>query len=157
MAEPHWMSYVAMVTGSIGAITGVAGAIMGYVGYRRSNKMKALDLRLELRKAVSDARLALEQLRDLIRNASKSRVNNLAARGMSQSGAMNAWNAEVKANNVKLGKLHQRVPAEGINYNTFGPNELESDLVAVYKCQKEIDALRDKYVSAMRSDKESRK
>ena len=156
MAEPHWMSYFAMVTGSIGAITGVAGAIMGYVGYRRSYKMKALDLRLELRKAVSDARVALEQLRNLIHTASRSRVNNLAARGMSQSGAMNIWNAEVKAENVKLGKLHHRVPAEGINYNTLSPNELESELVAVHKCQKEIEAIRDKYVSVMRSDEGSR-
>jgi hypothetical protein len=118
--------------------------------------MKVLDLRLELRKAVSDARVALEQLRDLIHTASRSRVNNLAARGMSQSGAMNIWNVEVKADNLKLGKLHQHVPAEGINYNTLGPNELESELVAVHKCQKEIEALRDKYVSAMRLDEESR-
>ena len=29
MAEPNLMSYVAMVTGSIGAITGIAGTIMG--------------------------------------------------------------------------------------------------------------------------------
>ena len=54
MAEPHWAGYVGMVTGVIGAITGIAGAIMGYIGYRRSNKLKSLDLRLELRKSISD-------------------------------------------------------------------------------------------------------
>jgi hypothetical protein len=153
VTEPNWMNYVAMATGIIGTITGVAGIIMGYVGYRRSCKMKALDLRLELRKAVSDARVALEQLRDFIQIASRSRVNNLAARGMSQSGSMKSWKAEVNADNVKLGKLYKHVPADEINYNTLGPNELESELVAVHKCQREIEAIRDKYISAMRSDK----
>lgn len=157
VADPHWMSYVGMVTGVIGAITGVAGAIMGYLGYRRSDKLKVLDLRLELRKAVSGTRVALEQLRKLIDTAKRSRVNNFAARGLSQSGAMKVWIDEVKADNVKIGELHQRAPAEGINYNTLGPSALESELVAVHKCQKEIEALRDKYVSAMRSDEESRK
>ena len=157
MAEPHWMGYVGMVTGVIGAVTGVAGAIMGYVGYRRSNTLKSLDLRLELRKAATDVRIALKQLRELIDAASRSRANNLAARGMSQSGAMHGWNNEVKADNAKLGKLHECVPAEGISYNTLGPSALESELVAVHKCQKEIEVLRDKYISAMRSDEESRK
>jgi len=106
VAEPHWMSYVGMVTGIVGAITGVAGAIMGYLGYRRSDKLKVLDLRLELRKAVSDARVALEQLRELIHTANRSRVNNFAARGLSQSGTMIKWNAEVKtADLLEISKL----------------------------------------------------
>lgn len=48
MAAPDWVSYV-------GAATGVAGFVMGYVAYRRSGAMKALDMRLELRRAGTDS------------------------------------------------------------------------------------------------------
>jgi hypothetical protein len=48
MADATWLSYVGAITGVIGTVTGIAGATMGYVGYRRSVKVKALDLRLEL-------------------------------------------------------------------------------------------------------------
>jgi hypothetical protein len=40
------------VTGIIGAITGPAGCILGVLSYRRSQQIKALYLRLELRKRV---------------------------------------------------------------------------------------------------------
>ena len=157
MAEPHWISYVSIVTGSVGAVTGIAGAIMGFVGYRRSNKLKALDLRLELRKAVCDAHITLRQSRELILAADQSRMAVLAARGLSQSGNMKSWKGEVEASNKKLVKLHERIPAEGIDYKTFGTSELESELVAVHRCKKEIEIIRDKYISAMHSDEESRK
>ena len=66
MTDPHWTSYVGMATGIVGAITGVSGAIMGYIGYRKSSQNKALDLRLELKKAVaninSDYKILLEQI-----------------------------------------------------------------------------------------------
>jgi hypothetical protein len=47
MAEPHCTGYVGIATGIVGSITGIAGEIMGYVSYRRSNNIKALDVRLE--------------------------------------------------------------------------------------------------------------
>ena len=49
----EWPPYVGVVTGIVGMITGVTGACLGYLGYRRSGRVKALDLRLELRKAGS--------------------------------------------------------------------------------------------------------
>ncbi len=48
MAEPHWMGYIGMVTGIVGAFTGIADAIMGYLSYKKSSSLKSLDLRLEL-------------------------------------------------------------------------------------------------------------
>ncbi len=73
MSEPDWMGYVGMATGIIGAITGISGAIMGYVSYRRSNSLKSLDLRIELRKAINVAQSNLQQLEKLIEHANKSR------------------------------------------------------------------------------------
>ena len=81
MTEPHWTSYVGMATGIIGAITGVSGAIMGYVSYRRSNRLKSLDLRLELRKAVNELQSNFSQIEKLIEYANQSRVAVFAARG----------------------------------------------------------------------------
>src|SRR6266576_178116 len=59
----EWPPYVGVVTGIVGMITGVTGACLGYLGYRRSGRVKALDLRLELRKAETATRAALEQVR----------------------------------------------------------------------------------------------
>lgn len=59
MSDPDWLSYA-------GVITGIAGATMGYISYRRTGKMKTLDLRLELRKAVNDLRSSVESLPSLL-------------------------------------------------------------------------------------------
>src|SRR6266508_6461106 len=56
MPDPASLSIIRAVTGLIGGITGIAGLVVGYIGYRRSQQIKALDLRLELRKQVSDLR-----------------------------------------------------------------------------------------------------
>ena len=56
MPDPASLSIIGAVTGLIGGITGIAGLVVGYIGYRRSQQIKALDLRLELRKQVSDLR-----------------------------------------------------------------------------------------------------
>jgi len=43
MVNPSWTDYVGAVAGVVGMLTGIFGAIMGYIGYRRSNQIKALD------------------------------------------------------------------------------------------------------------------
>jgi ribosomal protein L21E len=47
MTDTVWTGYVGMVTGIVGAVIGIAA-------YLRSNKIKKLDLRLELRKGLFD-------------------------------------------------------------------------------------------------------
>jgi len=148
VAEPHWMSYV-------GVATGVVAIIISIMNYRKINNLKVLDLRLELRKAVSEARVSIKQLSDLIHAADRSRMNNLSARGIS-GGQTASWKGEVKEGHAKLGALNQRVPAEGLDFKTLGQSELESELVAVHKCQKELEVLRDKFESAMNSDRDFR-
>jgi hypothetical protein len=157
MAEPHWTGYVGMVTGLIGAVTGIAGAIMGYISYRKSNRFKALELRLELRKAVSDVHADLPQLKELIDKANKSRQAVAAARGMHGSGAMEVWKNSIKADKVEMGGLFKRAPKVESTYDTLEIKELESELIAVHKLQGEIRGLRDKYLEAIRSDDENRK
>src|SRR6266850_1567817 len=66
----------------VGAVTGIVGSILGYLGYRQSRQIKSLDLRLELRKSVSDLRATVEELPGLLQRARESRAAINAARGI---------------------------------------------------------------------------
>ncbi len=157
MAESHWTGYVGMVSGTIGAITGIAGAIMGYIGYRRSNKLKSLDLRLELRKAISDAHADLTKLRKLIEDANISRKAVMAARGMFRSGAMAKWENEVELDRAKIGELTRNAPKIEATYDTLQAEELESELVSIHSLRGEINSFLAKYSNAISSDDEQRR
>ncbi len=157
MLEPDLMGYVGMATGIIGAITGISGAIMGYVSYRRSNNLKSLDLRIELRKAINVAHLNLRQLEKLIEYAYKSRERVAAATGKFKSGMMEKWQQEVEADKSAVKQLFQNVPAADNSYDNLTPKALESTLVEVHRFQIHIDELSKKYDAALRTDDEERK
>ncbi|MEM5434683.1 hypothetical protein [Paraburkholderia diazotrophica] len=61
-------------------ITAVGGEVMGFSGYRRSNQVKMLDSRLNLRKALGDAHNSLPTLRAVMNAAAGSRRAALAAK-----------------------------------------------------------------------------
>ena len=84
MPAPDWVSY-------LGAVTGLAGSVMGFISLRRSTTMKALDLRLELRKAEVDLLSLFRSLQPLLERAKLSRDRVNAARGMLRSGAATAF------------------------------------------------------------------
>ncbi|MDO8714611.1 MAG: hypothetical protein Q7K13_09095 [Polynucleobacter sp.] len=157
MSAPELMGYVGMATGIIGAITGISGAIMGYVSYRRSNSLKSLDLRIELRKAVNVAQSSFQQLAKLIEYANKSRQAVASAMGRYQSGMMEKWKQEVEADNNAIKTLFQNAPAADKSYDDLTPKVLESMLVEVHRLQVQIDELSKKYDAAVRADDEDRK
>src|SRR5271155_5809035 len=82
MAEPVFLSYV-------GAVTGITGAVLGYIGYRQSREMKAVDLRLQLGHAENELRVSLEHLPDLMALAKQSRERVSAMTG--QAGNLQLW------------------------------------------------------------------
>ena len=151
------MGYVGMATGIIGAITGISGAIMGYVSYRRSNSLKSLDLRIELRKAVNVAQSGLQQLSKLIEYANKSREAVASATGRFKFGMMEKWKQEIEADKNAVKRLFQNAPAADKSYDNLTPKELESTLVDIHRLQVQIDELRNKYDAAVRADDEERK
>lgn len=157
MADSNWTGYIGMATGIIGAITGVAGAIMGYVSYRKSNSLKALDLRLELRKAVTNLQSSLSQLEKQIDYANQSRQAVAAATGRSKSGMMEKWKQDVEVDKNAIKQLFQSAPAAGKNYDDLSPKELESNLIEIHRLQVQVDELRKKYDSAVQADDEARK
>lgn len=150
MADPHWTSYVGMVTG-------IAGAIMGCVSYRRINSMKSLDLRLELKKAINEVEIRIPQIEKLIEDTNKSRKAVASRTGRFYSGRMKRWEGEVKADKNKLAQLSESAPRSEENYDKLNPQELESKLIEVHKYQAQLKELKDKYDAAIRSDDEERK
>jgi hypothetical protein len=157
MADAHWMGYVGLTTGIIGAVTGVAGAVMGYVSYRKSNSLKSLDLRLELRKAINALQSTLSQVEKQIEYADKSRRAVASATGKIGSGMMEKWKQDVEADKDATKKMLQSAPPTNKSYDNLTSEELESALVETHRLQVEADELRKKYDSTVMADDEDRK
>ena len=150
MADSDWAGYVGMATG-------LFGAVMGYVGYRRSNQIKALDLRLELRKGLASAHESLSTLRELIDAAAGSRTNVLAARGLGRSGASVAWEQTLTADRAEVDRLAASLRDEAANFTAFTPEQLESELVSVHKVAAGISGLVTKYRDELAADDDARR
>ena len=145
MAEPHWTSYVGMITGLIGAVLGV-------MGYRKANEIKSLDLRLESRKAINDCTSAISKAKELLPHANQSRERIAAASGGYRSGAMQIWKQQYEQDSTKLSELANKVPSSEMNYDSLSPKQLESKLVEIHALQNEIDLVIKKYQSAVDED-----
>jgi hypothetical protein len=150
MADPHWTSYVGMVTGIIGAFTGI-------IGYLKASLLKSLDLRLELKKATHNAITDLRQIEELINKADKSRKAVAAARGMFRSGMMQKWTADVKKDKIQLMTLLDNAPNSEENIEKCSQRVLESKLIEIHKFQAAVKELKEKYVSEYNKDDEERK
>src|SRR5260370_19210530 len=107
MSAPLWLG---IITGCIGAVTGIAGSVMGYVSLRRVRRLKALDLRLELRKAEADARAISSELPALLAKSDRSRMAVAAFEGWVNSGAMGLWKGEVATDKAKVRTVLASVP-----------------------------------------------
>lgn len=156
MAEPQWTGYVGVATGIVGAIAGIAGMVLGYLGYKTSNSLKSLDLRLELRKSVSRIQSTLLQLSELIEYANQSRKAVASATGRFHSGMMTQWKQLVEKDKEAVSQLSKSAPAEGDNFDNLAPMELETKLVEVHRLQLQADELKEKYEVEVRADNEAR-
>ena len=157
MAELNWTNYIAIGTGIIGTITGIAGAIMGFIGYQKANSLKSLDLRLEIRRAVSDARSLIGELPGMIESANGSRQAVAAGFGLSTSGWMEQWANDIQADRNRLQELSNGAPAANETFLTLSHAGLEAELVSVHKLQTELNQLRSKYEQAVQADDEARR
>jgi hypothetical protein len=156
MSEQAWLSYTGAITGVIGAVTGIAGAIMGYIGYRRSEELKSLDLRLELRKAANDLRSVVEELTPLLEHATKSRTAVAAATGLLGSGALKKWVSEWKVDLAAVTSMQAELPTSDADYASLGHSVLEAKLVAVHAFHAKAVRLREKYDASLAADDRER-
>lgn len=150
------MSYAGLIAGAIGALTGIVGAVLGYVGYRRAEQIKALDLRLELRKAASDLRAAVKELPDLLAQAKMSHTNLAAALGQVKSGNMVRWTNEWEADHSAVEELQRQVAGIADDFAALKPEDLEAALVAVHAIAGQAAKIRGKYLEKMANDDQRR-
>ena len=117
---------IGTVTGIVGAITGPAGCVIGWISYRRSQQIKTLDLRLELRKQVSGVRVDIEALPALLERAraSRSAVRSAMGRGQ-QSGDNLIWKAELENDLKTVQALSCELPDAKETYQRSKPQKLE--------------------------------
>jgi len=153
MVEPHWTSYVGMISGLIGAATGIAGAIMGYLGYQKATSLKSLDMRLELRRAGTDLTTSYAELNALIDDANQSRMRMAAARERFKSGMMERWNNELEIDKTTIAQIEESIPKDNEQYKDLNTEKLEAKLVDVHRIQGEVTQLINKYHAAMDEDK----
>jgi len=153
---PAWLTYVGAITGIVGAITGIAGAVMGYVGYRRSSQLKALDLRLELRKSESDVGDLLRALPELVGTAKQSRLAVATANGSANTGAMEAWNGQIEGDLSAISGLHSTLAVPADEHASLTPFQLESKLVEVHALHAKARQFEQKYRGALAADDKER-
>lgn len=157
MPNPGWTDYVGAAAGIVGMVTGISGAIMGYVAYRRSNQIKALDLRLALRKDLGEARESITTVRDLMVSAAGSRRATLAARQLGRSGAMDAWEQALEADRAEVTKIAAAIPHEGTDFSAMSEKQLESEIIAAHKLKTSLSTLVEKYRSEVAADDDARR
>jgi uncharacterized protein YsxB (DUF464 family) len=155
MSDPNLESYVGMVTGIIGAITGITGAILGYIGYRKTNEIKSIDLRLELRKGISEVEVLLSKTEELLPYANKSRQRVSAALGSFQSGAMVKWSQDYESDLALLRELSNKKPIIS-NPESLSQNSLEQEIINFHGLQLQLKELNEKYTAHLQSDEKDR-
>jgi len=140
----------------VGAVAGIVGSILGYLGYRQSRQIKALDLRLELRKSVSDLRASVEELPGLLQRARESRAAINAARGILNTGAFEAWKGSWEVDVAAARGLAAELPDSADTFQGASQSRLEAQLVAMHSLATRAGKLRDKYFAELSEDDRQR-
>ena len=157
MPDSSWLSVFGAIGGAIGAISGLIGSFLGYKGYRRAHKDKALDLRLQLGRAVSDARGVVGGLLDVMDKAHTSRRAVLAATGRAKSGIMTNWTKNWIADRNSVVSLSEEFSGLDRNYTAMTDHgQLESGLAAVYDLTRRASEFQAKYEAEIADDDKTR-
>ena len=155
--NPKGESVMADLPGYIGILTGLIGTFVGIAAYVRSNQIKRLDLRLEVRKGLGDAHEALSTVRAVMEAAANSRPRVLAMRGLGKSGNMVAWEQSIAADRVRMEEIAVTLRSEGGDFTTLSPEQLESEIVSSHRIKASLSTLVDKYRGELAADDEARR
>jgi len=156
MSETSWLAYTGAVAGIIGAITGIAGAVTGYYALRRTSELKALDLRVDLRRTESTLRVDIQDLVPLLERAKRSRTRLAAAQGRYRSGAISQWLVEWDADLAEANSLVSGSSVLDVDCTDFAEANLELRLLAVHRLRDQVTRLSKKYIDAIAEDDRGR-
>lgn len=156
VGSPALLSYVSLGLSVLGIVSGCLGTVLGWRGYRRAGKMKALDLRLELRKADAEIRGLVLGLPALLDRAKVSRDSVFAASGRAQSGAMQSYHDELRKDGEHQQRLAQALPAVDPDYRGYSPEALEEELVRRHVVLNEAKGIAAKCERWLADDNQAR-
>ena len=152
--ELQWTSYVAIVTGGIGAITGIAGSTMGYIAYRRSNQIKKSDRRLDLHSRRNDIESAYNELLDILPRAREAHRSITHPPGVSSSPKMDRFDTQLQQDGAVAGRMNVQLRSEGDDYSSMSLQELEDVLVRLDRIKHQLDSLVTKYRASIQEDQQ---
>jgi Tfp pilus assembly protein PilO len=138
MPDPHWTSYVGMATG-------VFGAIMGSLSYRKSNQIKSLDLRIELKRALTETNSGFKELDKIMNKANDLKQEFAILQNALSSGMMNKWKKELQTNKERVAQLSRRLPKEGTSFDGLNQKSLEDKIIEVHEIQTGVRSISKEY------------
>jgi hypothetical protein len=119
-------------------------------------RVKALDLRLELRKAENELRACANALRELLDYAKRSHNAVSAAIGLGRSGGMQIWYGEWDSDSALVTSLLAKLPDADADYSRLSDTELEAKVIEVHALYLEATRLQDKYQAGIGADDKQR-
>ncbi len=152
MSGQSWLAYTGAIAGIVGAITGVAGAILAALALHRTSQLKALDLRLELRRTESTLQSDIHDLIPLMESAKTSRTRLAAAQLCYHSGATTHWLSEWDLDLTGAKLLVEGASDLDVDCSKFSQAELEARLVTVHKLQHQVAKIYGKYKNSLAAD-----
>jgi hypothetical protein len=123
--------------------------------HKYAKSVKALDLRLELRRELAEYRQIVMALPRLIEQASQSRQSVAAATG-GHGGALQIWLEQQTKDLGAAVTLERGLPNSSENYADLDPQELEDALAQLHALRLQAFALQEKYHGCLAADNKSR-
>lgn len=152
MLSHDWLTYIGAIGGAVGTLAGIGGFVLATLAFRRTGKLKALDLRLELRRCERSLRAEASGIVQLLETAKGSHTRLGAAQGNYRSGAMQHWLTEWATDLAVAESLVQQVADLGTVNNAMSQAELETSLNAVQNLQHELTKISGKYTGTLSKD-----
>jgi hypothetical protein len=137
-------------------VVAVGGGILGFIAYRNSREMKALELRVQLRTRHHDFAQLVDHIRPLMASALQSRRNVNAAIGLSRNGQETAFLDEHADALDEWALLADEKSKPAPNYRKLNFGELEARLVDLHALLLRAESLKSKYKATLAADDKMR-
>ncbi|HEU0277133.1 MAG TPA: hypothetical protein VFQ95_04870 [Rhodanobacteraceae bacterium] len=148
MANQVWLAYIGAIGGLVGALAGIGGLVLAILAFRRTGQLKALDMRLELRRCYRLLRSDAEGIAAFLKGAKGQYLQALANMGNYQSSAKQQWLTEWGADFVHAEAFAKQVASFEMRAQSNSQAQLEAQLNAVQDLQHQLGAIASKYGAA---------
>lgn len=142
---------IGTITGVIGALSGISGAILGFIAYRRSNEIKCLDLRVEVKKQINTAFSAYESASRVMQDANATRLGAFIFQNYGRSSARIEWTETMQKDSDSIEALRSKLLAVEKITDNLSMSDLEKRLVEAHRLQEGFKGFEKKYDDVRKS------